>query len=478
MGSIAIVGIGPDPDSQADENTMRRLRGFDRVVVSSSEGGLAAALSSAGVAASTLGDMGLPSDAPVERVIEGLAQLAESGDVAYATSAYPFLRQGMLSGLLARTRTSIDVFPMPAALQAILMAFDIDLTADLDIVDARALAPGIEQRSAHLIVTSIPNRIVARKVAERLAEVYPPEHEVVLAGCGADGGFELSLHTVATLAAAHVCDDSAVYVPPSRISPPQGFDEFVRLIAVLRGPDGCPWDRAQDHRSLRRHMIEEAYESVAAIDADDDAELADELGDVLLQVVLHAQIAADEGRFTIDEVVSRISEKIRRRHPHIFGTTQADTPEQVIANWDAIKRDEKAGAGLLDSIPRSLPALMLAQKISKRAVSVGFEWETIDDIWDKVHEEIDELKATEPGSPEAADEIGDLLFTVVNLARKQGIDAEEALRGTCDKFSRRWSSMEREAAASGTDIAAYPVEDLERLWVLAKNEERRDEPSA
>jgi len=195
-------------------------------------------------------------------------------------------------------------------------------------------------------------------------------------------------------------------------------------------------------------------------------------------VVLHAQIAADEGRFTIDEVVARISEKIRRRHPHIFGDASAETPEQVIANWDAIKRDENAEAGLLDSIPRSLPALMLAQKISKRAVSVGFEWETLDDIWDKVHEEIDELKDTEPGSPEAADEIGDLLFTVVNLARKQGIDAEEALRGTCDKFSRRWNIMEREASIEGKDIAAYPIADLERLWVTAKDEEKRGEQPA
>jgi len=478
VGSIAIVGVGLDPSTPPDEAILRRLRGFDRVVVSSSEGSLQALLEAAGIAATTLPELGLPTDAPVGRVIEALSTLAEDTDVAYATSSYPFLRQGMLSGLLTRTRTTVGVFPLPAPLQAILMAFDIDLTADLDIVDARILAPRIEQRGSHLIVTSIHNRIVAKRVAERLTEVYPPDHEVVVVGCSDDGGFELSLMALSALATAAVCQDSAVYVPPSRISSPQGFDEFVRLIATLRAPDGCPWDRAQDHRSLRRHMIEEAYEAVAAIDAGDDRELADELGDVLLQVVLHAQIATDEGRFTIDEVVGRISEKIRRRHPHIFGDASAETPEQVLANWDAIKRDEKAEAGLLDSIPRSLPALMLAQKISKRAVSVGFEWETLDDIWDKVHEEIDELKETDPGSPEAVEEIGDLLFTVVNLARKQGIDAEEALRSTCDKFSRRWGSMEACAASEGKDIAAYPIEDLERLWVVAKDEEKRGEQPA
>ena len=173
---------------------------------------------------------------------------------------------------------------------------------------------------------------------------------------------------------------------------PKGFDEFVRLIAELRGPDGCPWDRAQDHLTLRRHMIEEAYEAVAAIDAGDDGDLADELGDVLLQVVLHAQIAAEEERFDIDEVVARITEKIRRRHPHIFGDARADTPDEVAEKWNSIKREEKVDApGLLDSSP-PLPSLMLAQKISKRVVGVGFEWETLDDVWDKVHEEIDELQ--------------------------------------------------------------------------------------
>lgn len=475
MGSIAIVGVGLDPDTPLSDEMTRRLRGPGRVVVSSSEGELRGLLESVGVEVTSLADMGLPADAPVERVIEGLAGLSQSDDVTYVTSAYPLLRQGMLSGLLSRTHASIDVFPMPASLQAILMAFDIDLTADLDIIDARTLAPGIEQRGSHLIITGVRNRVVAKRVAERLAEVYPGGHEVVVAGCGAEGGFELSLHSVGTLGEAPVCQDTTVYVPPSRISSPQGFDEFVRLIAVLRGPDGCPWDKAQDHLSLRRHMIEEAYEAVAAIDAGDDRELADELGDVLLQVVLHAQIAADEGRFTIDDVVALIAEKIRRRHPHIFGDASADTPEQVIVNWDAIKREEKSETGLLDSIPRSLPALMLAQKISKRAVSVGFEWETLDDIWDKVHEEIDELKRTEPGSAEAADEIGDLLFTVVNLARKQGIDAEEALRGTCSKFERRWNCMEAGVARQGLDIADVGIEGLERLWNEAKQEESRDD---
>ena len=233
-----------------------------------------------------------------------------------------------------------------------------------------------------------------------------------------------------------------------------GFAEFVQMIAVLRGPDGCPWDRAQDHMSLRRNMIEEAYEAVSAIESGDRAELA-----------------ADEATFTIDDVVAGISEKIRRRHPHVFADAEAGTPTEVLERWDAIKREEKAGSGVLHGIPSALPALLWAQKISRRAVGVGFEWESLEAVWEKVHEEIDELKETEPGSPEAADEIGDLLFTVVNLARKQGIDAEEALRATCRKFIARFEAMEGEAASAGRDVADLDITEMEALWQRAKSRE-------
>ncbi len=253
-----------------------------------------------------------------------------------------------------------------------------------------------------------------------------------------------------------------------------GFDEFVEVIAALRAPDGCPWDREQTHRSIAKNMVEEAYEAVHAIETNDVAELRDELGDVLLQVVLHAQIATDEGEFTIDDVVAAITAKIVRRHPHIFGDAEAGTASEVLRTWDTIKAGERAekAQGLLDTVPHALPALMTAQQISRKAVSAGFEWETLDDVWVKVHEEIDELKATEPGSPEAADEIGDVLFTVVNLARKQGIDAETALRGTCDKFRSRWSAMEEAAAGQGRNVGELSLAEQEALWQDAKRIEK------
>lgn len=253
-----------------------------------------------------------------------------------------------------------------------------------------------------------------------------------------------------------------------------GFDEFVRLIAVLRGPGGCPWDREQTHDSIAKNVVEEAYEVVHAIETDDTPGVAEELGDVLLQVVLQAQIAADAGEFTIDDVVAGISAKILRRHPHVFGEAEAaSSAGEVHAIWDKIKRAEKSekGEGLLDGVPHGLPALMMAQTISRKAVAAGFEWESLDGVWEKFEEEVAELKATEPGSAEAADEIGDVLFTVVNLARKQGIDAETALRSTCDKFRRRWASMEAASAEQGREISELPLDEMEALWQQAKQGE-------
>jgi tetrapyrrole methylase family protein/MazG family protein len=251
----------------------------------------------------------------------------------------------------------------------------------------------------------------------------------------------------------------------------RGFDELVRIMAVLRAPDGCPWDREQTHMSLRRHLLEEAYEAVAAIESGDDAEIRDELGDLLLQIVFHAQIASEEGRFDIDDVTGAIVSKLERRHPHIFGDAVANTADEVMTRWDAIKRTEKERASVLDGIAPTLPALAYAEKISRRAVSVGFEWETVDDVWEKVAEEIEELKATGHGTAEAEDEFGDVLFSIVNVGRKMGLDPEQALRMACAKFVRRFREMERAAASEGNDLADLDIEGQEALWRRAKEGE-------
>ncbi len=259
------------------------------------------------------------------------------------------------------------------------------------------------------------------------------------------------------------------------------FDRLVRTMWRLRQPDGCPWDREQTHRSITKNMVEEAYEAVEAIEADDREHLIEELGDVLEQVVLHAQIAADEGSFTIDDVVHGLNEKLVRRHPHVFGEhAAAGDGGEVQDIWDEVKAVERAAAGederpqgLLDSVPVSLPALMQAQKISKRAAKAGFEWDTVADIWDKVAEERTEFEREKPGSEERALEFGDLLFALVNVARREGIDAEEALAASNRKFRKRWSRMEDLAREKGVDLELAGTSSLNDLWDHAKAEEKR-----
>lgn len=256
------------------------------------------------------------------------------------------------------------------------------------------------------------------------------------------------------------------------------FAAFVDTIAALRAPNGCPWDREQTHESIARKMIEEAYEAVDAIEQHDAAHLREELGDVLLQVVLQSQIAADAGEFTVADVCRDVNAKMIRRHPHVFGEAAAGSAEDVLSIWDNVKLAEKSAAdaqaeepeGLLDSVPVGFPALLQAYKISRKAVAAGFEWDTVEDVWAKVEEEIAEFKqACRFDDAQAKElEFGDVLFSLVNVARKEGIDAETALRATCRKFRERWAFMEGAAWGQGKRIEELDMDEMQQLWDQAK----------
>ena len=281
------------------------------------------------------------------------------------------------------------------------------------------------------------------------------------------------------------------------------FDHFVSTVAQLRSPEGgCPWNCAQTHASLGDYLIEEAYEALDAIHADDPDHLREELGDLLLQVVLQSQVAADGGEFTIDDVCEGIDEKMIRRHPHVFGDVKAANANEVSELWEQVKLAEKEEAdaraketgtreGLLDSVPTHFPALLQAQKISRKAVAAGFEWETLADVWDKVAEERAELEAAYEAAPKSSDgrvlsedgcerdprvaaaemEFGDLLFALVNVARKMGIDAEAALRASNAKFRRRFAQIERAAWEQGRNVEDLSLDEMEACWQQAKEEE-------
>ena len=303
---------------------------------------------------------------------------------------------------------------------------------------------------------------------------------------------------IAQLAAA--VDEETKARPGAPQTHPE-FDRLVRTIWRLRQEDGCPWDKEQTHQSISKNMIEEAYEAVEAIAEDSPKHLEEELGDVLEQVVLHSQIEADNGTdgvekgdtrdcaagdraagadraagFDIDDVCRALNQKLVRRHPHVFGPEAGSTSSAaaVLDVWESVKAEERASAedtvhteGLLDSVPQSLPALMQAQKISKRAAKMGFEWASVSDVWDKVAEERAEFEAEAPGTQQKTDEFGDILFALINVARWEGVDAEEALMSACRKFRARWSHMEKVAAERGFSLDEKP-ELQEDLWQEAK----------
>ena len=249
------------------------------------------------------------------------------------------------------------------------------------------------------------------------------------------------------------------------------FDDLVEITRILRGPGGCMWDREQDHHSIRRNFLEEAYEAVEAIDNDDPELLREELGDVLLQVTFHAQIEREAGRFTIDEVADGICKKMIYRHPHVFGSVEVGSSTEVLQNWDELKKTEKhqkSATDTLNAVARSLPQLIRADKVQSKAAKTGFEWPSIEGALAKVHEEVDELERALRGDGDPVEELGDLLFAVVKVARFLKTDPEQALERTTDKFISRFAQVEAGAAAQGKRLEEMTVDEMMALWNAAK----------
>jgi tetrapyrrole methylase family protein / MazG family protein len=300
--------------------------------------------------------------------------------------------------------------------------------------------------------------------------------------------------------------------PASRVSSGPAFAKLVAVMARLRAPGGCPWDREQTHATLRTYLIEEAYEVLDALDSTDDVKFAEELGDLLLQVLFHAQIASEEGRFAIDDVIREIYEKMIRRHPHVFGEERAKDAAEVLRNWEIIKQEERRnkktagaaslgskGAGfdvassgdsassdasdppvsILDGVPRTLPALLEGLQLTRKAARIGFDWHHVDGIFDKFAEEATELrhaldKKESPSRIES--EVGDILFVAVNLARFLNVDPEIAMKKASSKFSRRFHEMERLARQQGTTLAEIPRPQMESLWEQSKLQDHLEHP--
>jgi tetrapyrrole methylase family protein/MazG family protein len=309
------------------------------------------------------------------------------------------------------------------------------------------------------------SQVGARSLQALLLAAYPPEH--ALRVCVGQDCIDLPITQLDSLPELPLTD--MVFVPA--LQPGHSFEAFAETVAHLRAPGGCPWDREQTHESLRTHLLEEAYEVLAAIDGGDPSHLREELGDLLLQIVLHAQISSEEQSFSIGAVLKGIHDKIIRRHPHVFGDLKLGDTQAVLANWERLKEHERAGQvetkGLLDGVPLALPALSQAQEYQDRAARVGFDWPEIQGVVDKISEEVGEVQQA-GNDDELASELGDLFFALVNFARWKRVDAESALRGANGRFARRFGHVEAGARSQGRALSDLSLEEMDALWNESK----------
>lgn len=245
------------------------------------------------------------------------------------------------------------------------------------------------------------------------------------------------------------------------------FGALVDIIARLRAPDGCPWDKEQTHLSLKPNLLEECYEALEAIDEDDDQKLCEELGDILMQIALHSQIGQEDGQFSVQDVLRSINTKLIRRHPHVFGGTKVSGSQDVIQNWEAIKQQEKGTTSVLDGLPKGMPALAYSQTMQRRAARVGFDWKEIGGVIDKLGEEVGELREC-TNHEERVREFGDVLFALVNVARRLDVESEEALQLAARRFYRRFQLMEEDCQKRGIMLSSLPLEEQDKLWEEAK----------
>jgi tetrapyrrole methylase family protein / MazG family protein len=397
--------------------------------------------------------------------------------VVYAVPGHPFVAEATSSEIARRSHLEglpVKVVEGLSFLEPVFSALQIDPLPRTAIVDALEIAtahvPNFPPDGA-AIIAQIHSRKIASDVKLTLMDIYPDDHPVQLVHMA--GNPEELLEPLPLFEidrSKHIGLLSTLYVPP--LVQGTSFESFQEIIAHLRAPDGCPWDREQTHQSLRPHLLEETYEVLSALDSEDPQALCEELGDLLLQVVLHTQVAMDEGTFSMPDVIYGIYTKLVHRHPHVFGNIDLADAESVLRNWERLKAAEREESGqlessLLNGVAPSLPALSQAQIYQERAARVGFDWHDIQGVLDKINEEVEEVRQAEDNRARTS-ELGDLFFAIVNLSRWFEIDAESALREANLRFRKRFEYIEKAAQEKKRPLSDLSLDEMEALWQLAK----------
>lgn len=480
MAGITILGLGPGDPSQLTRQAWDVINSIDEIWLRTNQHPTVNAFPST-VHMESFDHLYELSDSFEDVYSAIVAKIIQLGSrpegVTYAVPGDPMIAESTGPEILRQAKESgipIKVINGLSFLEPVFAALSLDPFPQLTLMDALELSqkhvtPFPVDRPA--LVAQIYSRLVAAEVKTTLNSQYPDEHMVKMvhaAGTLAEKVENLPLFMIDQ--SEHIGLMTVLYIPPLQAG--SSFEDFQELVARLRSPDGCPWDREQTHLTLRPHLLEEAYETLSALDQQDPQKMAEEFGDLLLQIVLNAQIGSEEGGFSMQDVLRGIHDKIIRRHPHVFGDVQLDGVGHVLQNWEKLKAEERqtngnGEKGLLDGVPQALPALVQAQEYQERAARVGFDWPVIDGVLEKISEEIGEIQKAEDQT-QLSDELGDLFFVLVNYARWKKLDAESILRKTNLKFKQRFARVEQTAREQGRPLSELTLDEMEAAWQAAK----------
>mgnify|MGYP000604143452 CR=1 FL=1 len=493
---LTVVGLGSGNPDRLTLGIIKKLKEASVVYVRTKEHPVMAALTELGIASQsfdglyeTLSSFPEVYEAITSKLIQE-ARAAEAGtEIVYAVPGHPMVAESAVSLLRKRcpeAGITLNVLGGESFLDEAFVRLGFDPIEGFQLLDASGIRRSQLQPELHTLIGQVYDTFTASETKLCLMEVYPADYEVVV---GHALGVE-NLEKIVTVPLYELDrlegygNLSLIYIPANREGDirQRTFSRLHEIVGILRSPEGCPWDQEQTHESLRKNLIEETYEVLETIDEDDPDHMKEELGDLLLQVMLHSQMEEETGTFDVFDVIQGLNDKLIFRHPHVFGDKNAEDAEEALQNWEGMKAEEKRRKGAkpeaqsaLNGIPRDLPALMKAYKLQNKASKVGFDWDNIGDVMAKIREELDELQEaidTDAPAEEQILELGDLLFAAMNAARFIGADPEEALSRTNRKFVERFQYIEQQLQHKGTRIEESSLEEMEALWQEAKLKER------
>lgn len=479
---IKIIGLGPGSKESITIGTLEALKNTAKIFLRTEKHPTVEYLRFLGINFETYDEKYESSqsfDEVYKSIVDDLLiKHEEFGEIVYAVPGHPLVAEKsvkLLLDLCKEKNIQAEITPAVSFIDVVMEKLHVDPIEGMKIIDAFDIKNQLLDKRVGNIITQVYNKYIASEVKLSLLEYYNDETEIYFIRAAGINGLE-SIRKIPLYELDRQEDIdylTSVYIPKD-LENKKDFKDLLDIMTILRSENGCPWDKEQTHESLKRYLIEECYEVIEAIDKQDDDGIIEELGDVLLQIVFHAQIGKENGYFNVNDILESICDKMINRHPHIFKKdVNVNSSEEVLSNWENIKKTEKGYYTYteeLQHVAKCLPALIRAEKVQKKAAKVGFDWHNVEPAMDKVLEELDEVKNVYKGNNRARilEEVGDLIFATVNVSRFLDIDPEFALNYTIDKFIKRFKYIEETAINKGLKIEKMSLEEMEDLWQQAK----------